>query len=88
MMGAMRHKGRALIRLFFSFTTCDSSSINQQFIITTNYQIYNPNWPNNQVCLNGNGSSYHGNQELILWGCDPSDSNEIFNLVLVCPPGT
>ena len=68
--------------------SCDSSSINQQFIITTGHQIYNPNWPNNQVCLNGNGNANSDHyQELILWGCSPSDSNEIFNIVLVCPTG-
>ena len=86
--GGYETQGTSSYSAVLSFTTCDSSSINQQFIFTTGNQIYNPNWPNNQVCLNGNGNSYNGNQELILWGCDPSDSNEIFNLVLVCPPGT
>ena len=70
-----------------SFTTCDSTSINQQFIFTTGNQIYNPNWPNNQVCLNGNGNQHQGFQELILWGCTTTDSNEIFNIVPICPKG-
>ena len=71
-----------------SFKACNSSSTNQQFIITTGNQIYNPNWPNNQVCLNGNGNDYNGFQELILWSCSPTDSNEIFNIVPVCARGT
>ena len=71
-----------------SFRPCDSSSANQQFIFTTNDQIYNPNWPNNQVCLNGNGDGYRFFQrELILSTCNSSDSDEIFRIVLICPKG-
>ena len=80
--------GTSSLSAVLSFTACDSTSINQQFIFTTGNQIYNPTWPNNQVCLDGNGNPYNGYQELILWGCSPSDSNQIFNIVLICPTGT
>ena len=91
--------GTSSYSAYLSFLHCDSTSINQQFIITTNNQIYNPNWPNNQVCINGNGysfdfalltstgQSYVGFNEAIYWGCSTSDSNEMFNVILVCPPG-
>ena len=79
--------GTSSLSAVLSFTTCNSSSINQQFIFTTGNQIYNPNWPNNQVCLNGNGISYNGDQELILWGCS-NNGDEIFNIVLICPTGS
>ena len=85
--GGNEAKGTSSLSAVVSFKTCNSTSINQQFIFTTGNQIYNPNWPNNQVCLNGNGGSYNGFQELILWGCSPSNSDEIFNIVLICPPG-
>ena len=97
--GGNEAQGTSSYSAVLSFTTCNSNSINQQFIITTNYQIYNPNWPNNQVCLNGNGEYYPffygyfygysspSYQELILWNCDPNDSNEKFNIVLICSPG-
>ena len=70
-----------------SFRPCDSSSINQQFIMTTGGQIYNPNWPNNQVCLFGNGNNYNGYQELLLWGCSTSNPDMIFNIIPICPIG-
>ena len=93
--------GTSSYSAYLSFGYCDSTSINQQFIITTNNQIYNPNWPNNQVCINGNGNFYYiatptstgqsnvyfGLYEAIYWGCSTSDSNEMFNVILVCPPG-
>ena len=73
---------------FLSFKACNSTSANQQFIFTTGNQIYNPNWPNNQVCLNGNGIHHNGYQQLILSICKPYYLDEIFNIVLMCPPGT
>ena len=99
--GGYETQGTTSYSAYLSFTTCNSNSINQQFIITTNYQIYNPNWPNNRVCFNGNGNYYPitysyfyyydwffpSYQELILWNCDPNDSNEKFNVVLICSPG-
>ena len=63
------------------FTTCDSSNIDQQFIFTSGGQIYNPNWPDNKICLRGVGG------ELILWTCDSSSFNQTFEVLLVCPPG-
>ena len=86
--GGKETLGTSSYSTVLSFKPCDSSSINQQFIFTTGNKIYNPNWPNNQVCLNGNGNKHNAFQELILWFCSPSDSNEIFNVVLICPPGT
>ena len=85
--GGYETLGTSSYSAVLSFKACDSSSINQQFIITTGHQIYNPNWPNNQVCLNGNGISYNGDQELILWGCS-NNGDEIFNIVLICPTGS
>ena len=81
--------GTSSLLAVVSFKKCDVTSINQQFIFTTGNQIYNPNWPNNQVCLDGDGNANsEGFQELILWGCSPSDSNQIFNISLICPAGT
>lgn len=86
----------------FTFSPCVSNNINQQFVFTTNNQIVNPNWPNNKLCLNGNGNEFvawqKGNifsffsvpvayRELIQWGCSSADSNEVFNIILLCPPG-
>ncbi len=85
--GGKETLGTSSLSAVLSFTTCNSSSINQQFIFTTGNQIYNPNWPNNQVCLNGNGNSYNGDQELILWGCS-NNGDEIFNIVIICPTGS
>ena len=82
--GGSETQGVTSLSAVVSFTTCDSNSINQQFIFTTGNQIYNPNWPNNQVCLNGDGLN---NQDLRLWACNPSDSNEMFNAILICPAG-
>ena len=80
--------GTSSYSAYLSFLHCDSTSINQQFIITTNNQIYNPNWPNNQVCINGNGYLYEVQYQMaILWDCVTSDANEIFNVILVCPAG-
>ena len=75
--------GTSSLAAILSFKPCNSSIINQQFNFTTGNQIYNPNWPNNQVCLNGNGDGYNGYQELILWGCSPSNYDEIFSIVVV-----
>ena len=85
--------GPSVVSTPLSFTSCDSSSINQQFIFTTGKQIYNPNWPNNQICLNWAGNQFPDSssdpyyQELILWYCEPSNWFESFNIVLICPPG-
>ena len=79
--------GTSSLSAVVAFKPCDSSSINQQFIFTTGNQILNPNWPNNQVCLDGNGNTYQGYRELILWGCKPSDANQLFSIVLICPTG-
>ena len=78
--------GSRSLAAYLSFAPCDSSSINQQFIFTTNYQIYNPNWPNNQVCLFGAGNTYNGYPELLLWDCE-ADESKMFNFILVCAPG-
>ena len=92
--GGNEIQGTSSYAAILSFTACDSNSINQQFIFTTGNQIYNPNWPNNQVCLNGNGHDFTFDgytfpyQELILWYCDPNDTNERFNVILVCNPGS
>ena len=80
--------GTSSLSAVLSFTACDSTSINQQFIFTTGNQIYNPNWPNNQVCLNGHGNYNNDHyQELILWDCSATNPDEIFNIVLICPTG-
>ena len=71
-----------------SFKDCDSSSINQQFIFTTGNQIINPNWPNPSNCLNGGGMNPNSYQALILWSCIPSLSNQIFNIIPICSPGS
>ena len=73
------------------FQTCDPSSYNQQFIFTADNQIYNPNWPNNQLCLNANGNevSVHNVQwpTLYLGDCSDTNTDEIFNILLYCPAG-
>ena len=86
--GGNEVQGMNSLSAVLSFTTCDSASINQQFVFTSDQQILNPNWPNYQVCLYGNGNNlYYGIRELILWPCDTSDTNQLFNIVLICPPG-
>ena len=79
--------GTRSLSAVLSFKPCDSTSINQQFIVTTGGLIYNPNWPNNQVCFDGNGNDNNGYQELMLWGYTASDSNQIFNIIPICPAG-
>ena len=69
----------------FTFTSCDSTNINQQFVFTSNKQIYNPNWPNNNLCLNGNGQPLGGNLALLTWICLPTNNDEIFDFF--CPAG-
>ena len=81
------------------FTTCDSASINQQFIFTTDNQILNPNWPKNPLCFDGSGNAVYGNEgligsgfyfpqpALILSPCDTSVKSQIFHIFLICPPG-
>ena len=69
-----------------TFQPCDSQSPNQQFILNSQRQILNPNWPNNNICLSGNGKQYAGYNQLILWDCDASDSTEIFAVYyFYCP---
>ena len=85
--GGNEVQGMNSLSAVLSFTTCDSASINQQFVFTTDDHIFNPNWPNYQVCLYGSGNTYYGTLELILWRCSTSDTNQLFNIVLICPPG-
>ena len=80
--------GPSSINATLSFSTCDPTTINQQFIFNTGNQIYNPNWPNNKICLRGDGgNAFNGHQELILWQCDPRSFNETFEVLIVCPSG-
>lgn len=61
-----------------TFQPCDPQSSNQQFILNSQHQILNPNWPNNNICFNGNGTQNGGLNQLILWECTPGDSVETF----------
>ena len=63
-----------------TFAACDATDITQQFILTTSYKIYNPNFPNFESCLNGGGAHLTSDT------CT-SDGNEIFNVVITCSPG-
>ena len=79
--------GASSINATLTFSACDSSSINQQFVFTSGGQIYNPNWPNNKICLRGDGgTTFNGYLELLLWQCDPSSFNVAFE-VFACPTG-
>ena len=72
-----------------SFSRCHPNS-SQQFVITTGNRIYNLGF-SIQVCVSGIDYMYsvynEGNAELILWSCTPSDSIEILDIILICPPG-
>ena len=61
-----------------TFQPCDSQSPNQQFILNSQRQILNPNWPNNNICVSGNGNQVAGHNQLILWECATGDSTEVF----------
>ena len=67
-----------------TFQPCDSQSPNQQFILNSQSQILNPNWPNNKICLSANGNKYRG---LILWDCLKGYANETFVKGLIYCPG-
>ena len=69
-----------------TFQPCDSQSPNQQFILNSQRQILNPNWPNNNICLSGNGNQYAGYNQLILWEIGLVGASGIFEVTpLLCP---
>ena len=70
------------------FNPCSTSNLNQVFVMTTNNQIYNQFWPNNNICFNRDGAYYPGTSyfTLKLWDCVTTNPDEVFNVVL-CPPG-
>ena len=72
------------------FSPCELSNTNQMFVMTTNNQIYNRFWPNNQICFNRDGLYYPGTSyfTLKLWACTTTNPDEVFNVLILCSPGT
>ena len=72
------------------FKMCSTSASSQVFVMTTNNQIYNQFWPNNQICFNRDGQYYPGTSyfTLKLWDCTPTNPDEIFNVFIECNPGS
>ena len=58
-----------------TFQPCDSQSPNQQFILNSQRQILNPNWPNNNICVSGNGNQVAGHNQLVLWECTLAEAS-------------
>lgn len=71
---------------YFRLTTCDGN-VNQLFIIIPSGQIYNPTWPANTYCLNGNGELSNGLRSLQMTRCEPLNSDETFTFGVICKPG-
>ena len=70
----------------FTFAPCDPTSISQQFVYSFQNQFFNPNYPQNQTCFNGNGRKVDNvYQEVGYWYCLPTNLDEQFSII--CPLG-
>ena len=83
--GGLEYLGGQNHSAIITFQPCDAQSSNQQFILNSQRQILNPNWPNNNICFSGNGQ-FGGLNRLNLWTCANGDSSQIFSVYyLYCP---
>lgn len=78
--GGYEELGGQSLSAVITLQPCDSQNPNQQFILNSQSQILNPNWPNNNICLSGNGSQYVGYNRLTLWECQKGDSSMAFSV--------
>lgn len=86
--GGNEANGLTNVYSILTFSSCDSSNINQQFVFTPGGQILNPNWPMQQMCLRGDGGgAFAGYQKLILWECNAQKYHETFIASPICPAG-
>ena len=83
------HEATSSLSNTLHFYPCeDGSNPNQKFVyVSSTKAIRNINYRSPGLCLNNNGNYYNGYRHMILWGCDAADTNEIWDVVLVCPAG-
>ena len=87
--GGNEYLGGQSLSATLTFSPCDSTNPNQQFIQTTSLEICNPNWPLNTVCLNRNGAinAAINRQQLELWTRTAGNLDMQFNVLGLCAPG-